>query len=412
MSPKQTPMKKLISVFIAVLGLLHYEAVAQQATHKANLDKVSAKGFYLIHLPNEIRQFAEPSLSDVRILNAKNKQVPYRINEFNLQEETSNFESFTYSNSNNSEFIIEKGGLAVWNYIILKVKNANITKYYTLSGSNNKKDWFVLTDTNRISLGHNAETSTLQKISFPNTDYQYIKLNIDNKQSPPIAISAIGYDRNYLLLHDLDPIKPDSVHILNDAIKKTSTIHIQFKQAQQINQIKWVVSNPSYFNRQAIVYKKTTKIYKKKPVERRETLAAFSLDSKSNLVYDIAVWEQDFYIEIANNDNPELEIDTILFFQEPKYLVAELAPNESYSIQCGNKKLEAPIYDIAHLHELNNAPLPEVKVQPVLDLRTTEVKEKKTKPFYEEPWFMWTCMAIGMLSLAFFSISLLKDTKK
>jgi hypothetical protein len=107
-----------------------------------------------------------------------------------------------------------------------------------------------------------------------------------------------------------------------------------------------------------------------------------------------------------------LEIDTILFFQEPKYLVAELAPNESYSIQCGDKKLEAPIYDIAHLYELNNAPLPEVKVQPVLDLRTTEVKAKKTSSFYEEPWFMWTCMAIGMLSLAFFSISLLKDTKK
>ncbi|MES2380365.1 MAG: hypothetical protein V4538_04940 [Bacteroidota bacterium] len=405
-------MKKIYSLFILLVFIVSSSA-AQQFTHKALLNQVAKKAYCKIHVPNSLRQFAGPDLYDVRILDEKNKQVPYKVSKFITQLAVNSIEPLQYVNNNNTEFIIEKGDKPTWSQVVLKIKNSAVTKQYTVSGSNDKKKWFALTDTSNLTLYvDNQEVAVNKVIDFPLVDYNYIKINIDNSTSVPLNVLSIGYSTSEVIANTLDKIQPFTFTVANDSIADKTTIHIRFEQAQQIDQMKLYVTGPSYYVREANLYKIVSNKYKNKTVQYNGALTAFQIRSKTNLMYDVNLFENDFYIEIANYDNEPLQIDSINFYQNPYYLAAELAPNNNYTIQCGDNNLNTPIYDIANFHELDASILPEVLVGETIDLRLPQNQIIAIKPFYEQQWFMWACIGVGILALGLFSASLLKDVKK
>lgn len=405
-------MKKIYSLLILLVFIV-FGSTAQQFTHKALLNQVAKKAYCKIHLPNSLRQFAEPDLHDVRILDEKNKQVPYKVSKFTTQLAVNSIEPLQYENNNNTEFIIAKGDKLNWSQVVLKIKNSAVSKQYTVSGSNDKKKWFALTDTTSLTLYLDNENVAVNKvIDFPLVDYNYIKINIDNSTSVPLNVLSIGYSASELIASTLDKIKPFIFKVTNDSIADKTIIHIRFEQPQQIDQMKLYVTGPGYYVREANLYKIVSNKYKNKTVQYNGALTSFQIRSKTNLMYDVNLYEKDFYIEIANYDNQPLQIDSINFYQNPYYLAAELTPNNNYTIQCGDKKLHAPIYDIANFHELDASVLPEVLVGETIDLRLPQNQIIAIKPFYEQQWFLWACIGVGVLALGLFSFSLLKDVKK
>lgn len=405
-------MKKIYSLPV-LLVFIAFNSVAQQFTHKALLNQVAKKSYCKIHLPNSLRQFAQPDLHDVRILDEKNKQVPYKVSKFITRLAVNSIEPLQYENNNNSEFIIAKGQEPNWSQVVLKITNSAVTKQYTVSGSNDKQKWFALTDTSSLTLYVNNQDVAVNKIiDFPLVDYNYIKINIDNSTSVPLNVLSIGYSTSETIANTLDKIEPFTFTVTNDSIADKTIIHVSFEQPQQIDLFKLYVTGPDYFVREANLYKIVSNKYKDKTVQYNGALTSFQLRSKTNLTYDVNLFEKDFFIEIANYDNEPLQIDSIRFYQNPYYLTAELAPNNNYTLQCGDNKLNAPIYDIANFHELDASILPEVLVGETIDLRLPQNQVIVIKPFYEQPWFMWVCIAAGVLVLGLFSVSLLKDAKK
>jgi hypothetical protein len=252
---------------------------------------------------------------------------------------------------------------------------------------------------------------TYQLIEFPKVDYQFIKFSVDNSDSEPIKIISIGTITNTLLDKYLDNVKPNKVEYFNDTFNKVTTIHFQFDELQQIDKIKFCISNPSYFLREVNLYKKVVRVSKNRNKDFRETIALFELNSKTNLAYNVNLFEKDFFIEVSNFDNQPLQIDSILLQQNPYFLVAELAPNNVYQIQCGDKKLSIPNYEIGKYKELIYANLPIINAGTVMDLRKPKGPEITIQYLMEKKWFMWVCIGIGAIVLVVFSFSLMKNIK-
>lgn len=147
-------------------------------------------------------------------------------------------------------------------------------------------------------------------------------------------------------------------------------------------------------------------------VPQKEVICQLSLNSKNSLNFPVNIYENELFIDIENNDNTPLDFDSIQLYQKPIYLVAELQANQNYAIYCGDKTLNTPIYDIENLDELNKKPLNEVKIQNMQNLTNPTKTITKAIAFYEQTWFMWACIGIGILILALFSVSLLKNTNQ
>jgi hypothetical protein len=408
MSLKKQKITSLINVIICCLAITHFSH-AQHFTHKSDLETITQKAYYQIHVPNKIRALAEPDLKDLRILDEQNKQVPYKVKYTDYKVDETNFEDYNFTQIKN-DFIINKGSKTVSNYLVLKLKNTAITKYYTLSGSNNQKDWFALTDTSSFTVNSNSNTNVYWPIYFPVNDYQFIKLSINDAISAPINIESIGYYKNQSVINELDKIE-EYYQSLSGIEGKTTSIKLTIPNKQQIDEIRFKVNGPTYYNRNVTIFKKAMVKQKRQLVPHKEVICQLTLNSKNSLNFPVNIYENELFIDIENNDNQPLAIDSIQLYQKPIYLIAELNTNQKYAIYVGDKSLNAPIYDIENFNELDNKALPEIKIQSIQNLTIATKTLDKTKAFYEQSWFMWTCIGIGILVLALFSASLLKEVK-
>ena len=154
-----------------------------------------------------------------------------------------------------------------------------------------------------------------------------------------------------------------------------------------------------------------THIIKKKTEQYKENLYEFDLSSDTPLFIDVPpLLEKELFIEIDNNDNPPLEIESISCKQLASYLICDFKANHTYTLMCGNQLLKTPEYDLINFVSQVPQLLPEASVSPITKLKNiTPVELKKEISFFETKQFLWLCLAIGAIAIFLFSKSLLKD---
>jgi protease II len=157
-----------------------------------------------------------------------------------------------------------------------------------------------------------------------------------------------------------------------------------------------------------------TKKIKHKLIQSKETIFQFELNSENQNNYEIPhLNEKEFFIEIDNQDNPPLQFSSIEFNQNNVIVIADLKTNQNYSIETGNPNRNMPNYDLPHFTDkyLINNTLPEAKISEIKHIQNSP-KLTAAKPFWQKSWFMWFCIAIGGISILFFTASLIKDLNK
>ena len=217
-------MKKFNSIiffFIVSIGFAQ--------NYKGTINNSKENGLHKIVLTPEVRAAANENLDYFRIVDANKKEVPYVVI-YNSEEETSKYISFdiiskeVIKDSVTSIIVENKTGLKI-DQLFLSIANTAIAKQYSISGSNDNKEWFGLTD-NQILSGLNAskETSIAKIISFPLNNYKYLQINLKDKNSLPINILSIGkYDNQFLQQEPLE-IKDFKYQITQDLKRKVTQI--------------------------------------------------------------------------------------------------------------------------------------------------------------------------------------------
>jgi hypothetical protein len=400
--------KFFILLFIANLSF------AQNSITTAKIKSDGKDGFHKLVLPTEIRSLSNDDLSDFRIFDSKKNEVPYYFEARSNQYSNTKFVPYKIISKtvvpNKNTVLIFENPKSTIDEVILEMANSNIIKPYSISGSMDNQKWFGLVNNASLSPIYSEESSSgFSTVSIPTCFYKYLKIDFNDKKTLPINILNVGFFNSKISKETLLNVPYESKSVTELKSEKKTQIRINFDNPQIINQISFTISNPKLYKRNVSVYKKATRKIKHKFENYQEQLASFELNSETNNTFDISkILEKELFIEIENQDNQPLTISDIQFFQIPIYIITDLKTNENYTITTGNKDLNTPQYDLENFKNSISTNLPEAQIIETKQIKNNP-KTTANKTLWQESWFMWLCISIGGIAIAYFATSLAKD---
>jgi len=246
-------------------------------------------------------------------------------------------------------------------------------------------------------------------ISFPSNQYQYLRIDFNDKKSLPINVLAVGLYSNTLVGQQPIKLKGFKYSISEDAKEKVTTINFKASNAYQIDGIAFNIKTPSYL-RNAQLLVTNTQTIKNKEVIYDDVYVNFQLNSAENNAINLTYFTQkQFSITIENRDNQPLEITDITLLQNPLYVVANLKADQSYNVVV-DSTYSKPSYDLVNFIPATTSNLPEASIKSFTKLKqaTLQVTEKA---FWQTNAFMWGCIIIGIFVIGYFAMGMLKDMK-
>jgi len=400
-----------------LIFLLAANGLLAQHTTTAKIEIPKENGLHKMVLPAEIRSFSKEELGDFRIVDSKEIEVPYYVIPQEYIDKTPHFFSECKIISTNvlpknkTTLIFENPKTSI-DSIVLCITNSDVTKTYSISGSNDQKEWFGLVNNSKLSdLVNTEETVVFKTISFPLTSYRYIKFDFNDKKTLPINILKIGFFASKTTSNILEEIHPKNIKFQQIPAEKKTRIYISFDHPQIVNQIHFKISSPNLFLRNTQIYVNKKKRMNHKAVAFPENFSSFELNSNTKNTFTIPqFFGKECFIEIENQDNPPLTFSEIRFFQKPISVIADLKANQKYTVETGNSKLNSPDYDLENFKNRMGSNLPEAKIYDIkhdIFQKTNALK----KSFWQQSWFMWICIGLGGIVIVFFTMSLVKDMK-
>ena len=392
--------------------------MAQQTQVTGTITKVTTpNGLHKIEIPPLVRSYAAADIHDFRIMDVNNEQVPYFTHRDSNETRISDFTDFEIISQNkipdSSSTYIFKNPNKELKKMVLSIANYTGSKQLNIQGSNDQKEWFGLVNSQQLyNIKSLTSTNSYKVLKVPLTSYPYIKIVFDDRHSLPINLLKIGTAKTIVQKVELNPIPVKEVTTTQLEKEKKTLVKVRFEHPETLHQMYFTISAPEFFNRKTRVYTLATKMIKNKKETYKKYLANFVLRSDGTRRFPIPIeFEQEFYIEIENGDNPKLQIAEISFFQEPLYVIANLKKGEEYRITAGDKRMKAPNYDLSYFKNRTTGTLPNVTITNVQYSTPEIITETKEASLWQQSWFMWSCIGLAGIVVAYFASSLIKDLK-
>jgi hypothetical protein len=395
------------------LLLVALNGFAQQFKVSAKLSGVKQNGLHVLNIGPEFRTLADDNPETIRILDAKGKEVPYFFEYVGDKMDKQNFTLFptlskTTSSDTLTSVVIKNISEGRMQNITLAIANNDAIKTYSISGSNDRKEWFGLVNNEELSGMYNpADTKVYKTLAMPPHTYKFIRVDFNDKRSLPLNITEAGVASTSFIPATMQEIIPFGVK--TETTGKITKITVRFNHLTQIDNISFKVKSPSYYKRDAKIYVIRQEKHQRKIRNYNDVFEYLELDSSNKNSFNLSNFKQkQFVIEINNNDNQPLNFSAISFYQKPLQVVADLQSAENYTVVAGNKQLKEANYDLANFKDKLPPNLPEIKLLKPTAI-TPVVKNKQT--ISQSPLIMWGCIGIGALIVFYFCYSLIKDMK-
>ncbi|MFV5692332.1 hypothetical protein ACM55K_09950 [Flavobacterium sp. LT1R49] len=401
--------------FLILLFLTNLSFGQHKTTAKIKI--VANDGLHKMVLPPAIRSFSKEDLSDFRIFDTKGNEVPYFIIQNEKKTSPNTFEEYsilskTVVPKKSSSIVIKNPSATNINRISLSIANSDVVKTYSISGSDDQKEWFGLSNSQELGdLNSTDKNSVIKTISFPLSSYRFLKIDFNDKKTLAINILKAGNFNNQVQNNLLQQIIPKSSSITQLPNEKKTQIHLVFDAPQVINQLVFDITEPTHYKRNASIYKNVTRKIKHKTETYQENSTNFELSSDTKNTFNISqMFEKEFFITIENQDNQPLTISAIKCNQIPVTIIADLKANEKYTIKTGNPNLYAPQYDLSNFKNNIATTLPQTIIYEIKQTIKAQ-NEIQEKSFWQQSWFMWLCITLGGIAILYFTTSLVKDMK-
>jgi hypothetical protein len=407
-----------------LLGLMllacSHVASAQQYDWQAPMATPTQAGYQRIQLSPEITGRLQPDLSDLRLYNSREQEIPYVLQteqpvQYKRLFKSYDIISYTHQQRCCSELLIANPEKRKLNNISLLIGNADVRKEVKLSGSDNREDWYVLKERDMLYAINNREsTAEVKLLDFPLSDYRYFRLQLNDSTSAPLNILQAGYYDTYTEAGKYTAIPVQQITRIDSASAKSTYIRLQFAQPVYPEQLAFTVSSPQLYYRQAHVQLPASgptqqrRSKRRKQREQQQRLIPFVLSSNAPAILDLPREKvQELTIIIQNGDNQPLEISAIKPLQLNRYLVAELFPEETYTLQFGDPKANSPSYDLRHFQDSIPAGLQVLQTrEPVL------LQETKPEKSSGSTIAIWSAIVLVMAGLAYMTVRMLSDMDK
>ena len=402
---------RLICFFIALCSMANGQM--NEYSYKRQLIGVKDQWHTLI-LPNEIFDKASANLNDIRIYGIDKKndtlEIPY-ILRLSYDKINSRDISFNRINESKNEkgyfFGFEIPGEKTISSIKLDFKQQNFDWKVKLEASQNQNEWFTIVDDYRIlSIKTDKTDYKYTEINFSASNYLYYRLQIYTDHKPELLSVTItdseiieGKYRQY----DIGSIK-------NEEIKssKQSILSIDLGNKLQVCKLKiFVKASQDYYRRISIKYLSDSTKTEQGWIYNYTFLQSGLLNSivKNEFVFTSTLLQK-IKIEIDNQDNKALEIDSVHVMGYEHELTARFTGLASYYLCYSNNKAQKPQYDIDRFEDK----IPEKLSAIELDKEEIIIKDgiQKTNPLFQNKAWLWAIMILIILILGWFSMKMIK----
>jgi hypothetical protein len=403
------------NLFLLLLCLSWTSAQAQDFGWKATLTPASASGFHRVLLPASVTGRLQPGLEDLRLHGTDGKEVPYLLQTEQPVQYRTLFKpyqilSYTRQPGGLSELLIHNPEQRSINNISLLIGNAEVRKTVALSGSDNQQDWYVLKEQDVLyAIRNEKQTAEVKLLNFPLSRYRYFRLQLNDSASAPLNILNAGYYDTYSEAGKYTRI-PIQRLSRQDSTDKTTYLRLDFGQPVYPEQLVFYISAPQLYYREGKVIlgerKGGTRRQKKRRRRNRthEIFEAFTLHSNAPAQVNLPRQKvEKLVIQLQNEDNPPLKIDSVHVLQLNRYAVAQLQPNQTYILRFGDEDVDAARYDLQFFQDSIPANLPIITVQQITPLKEQKPKSQGSK------MLIWAAIGVVAVGLGYMTLRLLKD---
>ncbi len=401
-------MRHLFLSWFFLFGLT--QSFAQGFKYAYKIDTVVKTDWYKLNLNEHLRARSKIDLADLRLVSDKDT-IPYYIKEIASSAQVQEIKWLPSIYESSHSFLVQTQSTTL-SHLQLKVLNHKQARRFSIVGSNNKKDWYPVSDLEYLQgNAHPQELFYWQDISLPLVNYAYLKFKfLDTAFEVPKIINVIA-PQSKEVSNGYQPITQLSYAIQTLPEQQITRIKLFSNHSQWMHQISVKVNHPTFFYRRVLAYKLIHTRGKRGSVNtRRESLGEFILksDQPNDIKFEHYLTDT-LFLDIINEDNPPLEIASLLCFQRAINLFAYLNKGRAYHIVCGNSNALAPNYDISIFESKVN----DQKVT-LLNYRLDSTYLKHTSnstslSFYERKEFLWATLVIAVMVLLFFTSKLLKE---
>ena len=403
-------MKKLNKVLF-----LLFASWCTAQNYTGNLQPVATDGLTKIVVEPELRSALQNNWDYFRILDTKGNEVPYAFDTRTISGTGSVLKEFKILSKSSipnvsTSIIIANESRIKFDLLTLTIANTEVVKTYSISGSDDQNQWYGLVNNETVDgLYSSTATEVKRDFRFPLNNYKFLRIDFVDKKSLPIQVLSaavtVNLDAQDLALVELKDFKQK---ITQNKSEKTSRIDLHFKTKQVIDGLKFSISEPQFYRRNAKILVNKTRLRNRKQESYRESVASFQVNSKTQNQFRInEIFEKNITIEIENQDSSPLVIDEIKLFQESVALISELKAGEKYTILV-DSTLSAPQYDLSYLDDIIQTQFSETQITNLAKYNSKN-KEKTEDLFWKTPLFMWICIGFALVVIAYFSKGLLKD---
>jgi hypothetical protein len=401
------------SVTAAVFALSLSHSLAQQ--WQAELPTVEKAGVYLIALSPEMVGRSKENLGDVRLVDTAGTEVPYVMEIADPGVSTTVSHEFVITRNAvlGKETIVELSRPSpgsVVDDIHLRIRNAEVQKDLTLTGSDDGRQWFFIKQT-RLSLASDGSdrTTTLRMVALPPSDYASYRLSLNDSASSPVQVLGAEW---YSSSGGQGSFAEDvtAVPLISDSAKATR-IRIRHPYPIALNRLQFLVGDTGSYLRPGRVITWAThssgRRSKRRTWREMDNLFSFTLRSDQPSGVDVPALRLDtFDIVIDNGDDRTLHISDVRFLQLQRTLTAELQPGMRYTLTTGDPKRSPPRYDIVHFKDKLPEPIATIAHGPLIALPVTPEAGPSSAP---SRWWIWAGLVAVLGIVGFTAVRMLRE---
>ncbi|MVM37923.1 hypothetical protein GO730_10485 [Spirosoma sp. HMF3257] len=385
---------------------------AQSFRLQTTVNGIPQSGFYRIQLPPDVVGRLNTSLTDIRLYDGQQQQVPYVLIR-QQPAQTAPFVDYELVSKQSqpnvsTTLVIHNQTKRPINSLDLLIKNTNVSKKARLSGSSDAQNWYALDDA--IWLGptqHSATTTEVKQIDFPLSDYAYYRLVINDSLSTPLNILRVGYYSQRADAGAYSAI-PNLTFSQRDSSDQHTYVHVVRADDARFDKITLSIKASGPFRRRAEIGQFHSQKRKRGYIDRWfEVIRSIELSSTdSNVVHLPGLKAKDLYVVIANDDNPPLKVQAVQAYQLTTYLLANLVAGQSYQLHFSADNGTAPIYDLTPFKTVVPGNQPIVGVGSLHPMGTPG---EQTASFFTDSRVIWPALGLVLLVLGLLSYRMLRD---
>ena len=314
--------------------------------------EVPAPGLVQVNLAAETINIARSDLSDLRIVDANEKEVPFLID-----QPVPRAESIVRPKDFHAEIIpagtqllIKTGTDLIIAGITLETPaGANFIKSVRVEGSNDQKNWRTLTSGDPVfSMGNGVAK---MRVQFPEGKWQFLRVVIDDSRTLPVPWTGT----QLVIAGSPAPTQPLSVTIKSrDENPGMTRLGLDLGAANlRIASIRIGTSEPVFTRAVTVATPELSEEKLDETPLSSGVLYRVDLNGKIEARLDIPIEKQiygrELVLLIDNGDSPPLLISEVRADRRMTRLLFFVPAAGSYSLLAGNSQCDPPRYDLSQL---------------------------------------------------------------